>query len=278
MEAGSIDIHQGKSTKKAFVLDTWMATPVQFKEQLNRMYIAMKIVFSVLLIIMLIACEKSAEPSSALAVAVAPTTTGTVLETIDVDSYTYIRLATDGRELWLATSPTPVGEGDLVQFTGGVTMQDFYSTTLDRTFEQILFVGRVEPAGSTAGSGEVTARAPDPHAGLEPMPAGTENPAILDSLEGGISIAGIIADPGKYEGKNITLRGRVIKVSANIMGKNWVTVQDGTGVAPDDQLIATTLQTVAVGDELTLSGVVRNNIDLGYGYNYEVLLEDAVFE
>jgi len=32
------------------------------------------------------------------------------------------------------------------------------------------------------------------------------------------------------------------------MGKNWITLQDGTGTAPNNRLIATSLELVGVGD------------------------------
>ena len=208
----------------------------------------------------------------------APITMGKVLETMDVDSYTYIRLGFDGQEVWLATSPVLVEQGDAVQFTGGTMMQDFHSTSLDRTFEQILFVGAVELVDFDAASAGTPMAAVDPHAGLGLPAASTEETIILELPEGGLSIAELFTDPGKLEGKQVTMRARVIKVNASIMGKNWVTLQDGTGVAPDNQLTATTQQTVTVGDELTLTATVRNDIDLGHGYQYKVLLENAIFE
>ena len=68
-----------------------------------------------------------------------------------------------------------------------------------------------------------------------------------------------------------------MKVSKNVMGKNWITLQDGTGTAPNDRLIATSSEVVAVGDLVTVTGVVHTNVDLGSGYNYSVLIEEATF-
>lgn len=242
----------------------------------------MKIVFSAMLFLALVACEKGAEATATPATAAASVTAGQVLETIDVDSYTYIRLATDGQEVWLATSPILVEQGDFVQFAGGMMMQDFHSTSLDRTFDQILFVGHVEPAGSGATAGALTSSIPpggaDPHAGLDLAPVAAENPDFIEAPDGAYSIAEILAEPAKFEGKKINLRAKVIKVNDNIMGKNWVTLQDGTGSAPNDRLTVTTLQTVTVGEERTFTAVVRTDLDLGQGYNYKVLLENATFE
>jgi len=61
------------------------------------------------------------------------------------------------------------------------------------------------------------------------------------------------------------------------MGKNWVTLQDGTGAAPNDKLMASSSEMVAAGEIVTVKGVVRSNVDLGSGYLYKVLLEEATF-
>src|SRR3990172_1726718 len=44
----------------------------------------------------------------------ARTVTGTVLEAIDAASYTYLRLNTDGGEVWVATSPFKISAGERV--------------------------------------------------------------------------------------------------------------------------------------------------------------------
>lgn len=68
-----------------------------------------------------------------------------------------------------------------------------------------------------------------------------------------------------------------MKVSTNIMGKNWITLQDGTGIAPNNRLIATSVEVVGIGDLVVAKGVVHTNVDLGSGYNYSVLIEEATF-
>lgn len=60
------------------------------------------------------------------------------------------------------------------------------------------------------------------------------------------------------------------------MGKNRITLQDGTGVAPNNKPIATSTEFVAVGI-VTARGVVHNDVDLGSGYHYAALLEDTTF-
>ena len=61
------------------------------------------------------------------------------------------------------------------------------------------------------------------------------------------------------------------------MGKNWVTLQDGTGAEPDNKLIATSEELVSPGDLVIASGTLRYDADIGSGYKYKVLLEKAIF-
>ena len=75
---------------------------------------------------------------------------GTVLETIDVDTYIYLKLDVEGSEVWIASNPVWVSEGDVVSFTDAALMKDFRSETLDRTFESILFVNDVELVSAAA--------------------------------------------------------------------------------------------------------------------------------
>ena len=77
--------------------------------------------------------------------------------------------------------------------------------------------------------------------------------------------------------QEVSLRAKVIKVSENIMGMNWITLQDGTGTAPNDKLIATSSELVTVGEVVTAKGLLQNDVDLGYGYHYAALLEEATF-
>jgi hypothetical protein len=59
------------------------------------------------------------------------------------------------------------------------------------------------------------------------------------------------------------------------MGKNWLHLQDGSGSEGTNDLTVTTGTTVKVGDMVLVSGVVSVDRDFGYGYSYEVIIEDA---
>jgi len=68
---------------------------------------------------------------------------GVALDAIDANEYTYIEVDEAGLSYWIATSRIKVVRGEMVQFEEGVTMSDFYSKLLKRTFPSVMFVGNV---------------------------------------------------------------------------------------------------------------------------------------
>lgn len=91
----------------------------------------------------------------------------------------------------------------------------------------------------------------------------------------GKTVQEIYQEKAKLNGKRVTLRGKVVKYSAAIMGKNWLHLRDGTGKAPANDLTVTTQAQAKVGDMVLIEGVVTLDKDLGSGYKYDVIIEDA---
>lgn len=86
-------------------------------------------------------------------------------------------------------------------------------------------------------------------------------------------------DKAALKGKTVLVNAQVVKVTEGVMGKNWVHLQDGSGKAADGthDVIATTKDSVAVGAVLKAKGTVRTDVNIGSGYSYPVLIEDASF-
>jgi hypothetical protein len=225
------------------------------------------ILISALLFIMPITVTAETEPQ-----------TGTVAETIDVGNYIYIRL--EEPDMWIAAPPVAVSKGEQVEYIGGMEMRNFYSKSLDRTFESIWFIQNVRPAGRDMEQlHQGIAQNPDSAPSQIPKPVAVDSPAPgeITPLADGKSIADILSDSTGLKDQPVSLRAKVIKVSQNIMGKNWITLQDGSGSEPDSKLLATSSEMVAPGDLVVASGTIRNDIDLGSGYTYKVLLEETTF-
>jgi len=204
--------------------------------------------------------------------------TGTVTETINAGGYTYLRL--EEPEIWIATPTTAVSEGDQVKYSSGMAMRDFYSKTLDRTFESIFFIQNVSLAGQDIEN--MHREAMEGH-GTEapaiPKPVSVQVPTSgeIVQLVDGKTIADIFVESAQLNDQTVSLRAKVIKVSQNIVGKNWITLQDGTGTEPDNKLLATSSEIVSPGDLVIATGIIRKDIDIGAGYKYKVLLEEATF-
>jgi len=96
-------------------------------------------------------------------------------------------------------------------------------------------------------------------------------------LEGEKTVAEIYAGKANLSDKEVTLRGKVVKFNARIMGKNWLHIQDGTGDADagTNDLTVTTNVSAKVGDTVIVTGKVHVDKDFGHGYKYDVILEDA---
>lgn len=203
------------------------------------------------------------------------TGTGTVAETMTSGGYVYVLLEEDNR--WVASAPIPIVVGDKVKYTGGMTMKDFTSRTLNRSFEYILFAQKLEVVNEVNAEAHASAPTNDPHAVAKSVAAVAPAPGEITPLDGGKTIVGIRAEAQSLKDQQVALRAKVMKVSENILGKNWITLQDGTGVAPDDKLLTTSQEVVTIGDVVTVKGMVKTDVDLGSGYKYKVVLEEATF-
>jgi hypothetical protein len=73
---------------------------------------------------------------------------GHVLEAIDSNAFTYIRIASEEGERWLSAPQIAVKPGMLIRFGEGRLFNDFYSRKQNRKFASITFVDRVEIVGS----------------------------------------------------------------------------------------------------------------------------------
>jgi hypothetical protein len=92
---------------------------------------------------------------------------------------------------------------------------------------------------------------------------------------GCISISTLYSEKKSNDGKIVKVKGIVTKFNSEIMGKNWVHIQDGTGTEGSFDLTITTSQTVAYGDTVTFEGKIALDKDFGYGYFYNVIMEEG---
>jgi len=198
-----------------------------------------------------------------------------VLETMSSGGYTYVRVRSGEKEIWAAGPRRAVAVGDRINLPKGMLMESFHSQSLNRTFEAIYFVGAIEVLGdSDHAAAQVAARGG--HSGAT-APAAVDIGAI-EKPEGGSTVAELFADRAEVSGKQILVRGRVVKFNAGIMGRNWIHIQDGTGEAGSKDLTVTTDATVKLGDVVLVRGKAVTDKDFGAGYQYELVIEEATVE
>ncbi len=90
-----------------------------------------------------------------------------------------------------------------------------------------------------------------------------------------ITIGRLFAEKKTFAGKTIKVKGQITKINEEIMGKNWIHIQDGTEAEGVFDLTVTTSQTAAIGEIVTFEGKIALDKDFGYGYFYNVLMEDG---
>lgn len=69
---------------------------------------------------------------------------GKVVSVIDTTGYTYMELENNGHKFWIAAPTTKVNKGDHIRFVESMTMTNFTSKTLNRTFGTLIFVSSTQ--------------------------------------------------------------------------------------------------------------------------------------
>jgi hypothetical protein len=94
------------------------------------------------------------------------------------------------------------------------------------------------------------------------------------------TVAEVNVQSAALKGKTVAVHGKVVKFTPEILGKNWIHLRDGSGTASEgtDDIVVTTKDETKVGDVVLVKGVVHTDRNLGSGYSYKVLIEDATLE
>lgn len=214
--------------------------------------------------------QAMAQPSSAPAAGEG--LTGKVLERLDAPPYCYLRLKTAKGDVWAAVPEVKVEKGADVTVAGPMLMTDFESKTLKRTFPEVYF-GTLAPTGAAAPP-----KGGNPHAQVSPTAITVKVGKVEKASGAGArTVSEVWAQRSSLKEQSVTVRGKVVKFSAGVMGKNWMHLQDGSGngAKGTNDITVTSQDQVAMGDTVTIKGVVRTNKDFGAGYSYAVIIEDA---
>ncbi len=226
--------------------------------------------------------------------------TGTILESMNASGYTYLHLDTKKEQLWVAIPSTVVNKGEEVTFLSGMVMQNFHSKTLNRTFPEIIFSKGLEGmksnnihGGSTTKTSAnssfadaVKSEANRVSAPASPQVSGGSTGAMVPYVEAQVekapgsnsySIGEIFTKAQDLNGQLVRVKGKVVKFSPNIMGKNWIHIQDGSGdpMKNTHDLVITTADQANPDEIIIVEGKMTANKDFGSGYKYDALLEKS---
>jgi hypothetical protein len=117
-----------------------------------------------------------------------------------------------------------------------------------------------QSTGSTAHMGQVTSEKVN---------------VAVEPCDGCLTIAKLMETKETVSGKVIKVKGSVTKFNPQIMGKNWVHIQDGSESQGAFDLTITTDLEVTLGQIVTFEGKIALDKDFGYGYSYKVLMEEG---
>lgn len=204
---------------------------------------------------------------------------GKVVETMNAGGYTYVSLEKSGTKTWVAAPEMKVTVGSKMTFLPGQTMYNFTSKTLNRTFDNIVFSPGPAAGGAAVKSAPAGMPAGASSAGSKANVAALDKNVKVEKAAGvnAYTVSEMYAKSASLNKKTVSVRGKVVKFSPGIMGKNWAHLQDGSG---DQQkgthnIVATTQDTVSVGDVVTATGTFAKDRDFGAGYLYKAIIEDA---
>jgi hypothetical protein len=211
---------------------------------------------------------------------------GKVTETMNAGGYTYVNVDNGTSQIWAAAPQFEAKVGETVTVPEGMPMKDYESKSLNRKFDVVFFVGAIgkgdqppPPAATMAGGGALMDPAQMPegaHPKLDPAQAAKDSKVTFTGIKKADKTVGdVFAGQAGLGGKEVAVRGKVVKFSAQIMGKNWVHVQDGTGQAPNNDLTVTTADNAKVGDTVLVTGKITLKKDFGMGYKYDLIIEDG---
>ena len=159
--------------------------------------------------------------------------------------------------------------------------QRTHGTVLALTLIAVLSGCSKKDAGTAGTAADVKPATPaEQPAPPHPVPSVAPGPEVdltgIAKAEGGKTVAELFAEKDQLAGQSVTVRGKVVKTNAGVMGKNWLHLRDGSGEEGTNDLTVTTAADLPnIGDIVVVTGPVTVNKDFGMGYSYPVILEDA---
>ena len=199
-----------------------------------------------------------------------------VKEVLQATRYEYLKVE-EGKEMfWIAVRKQDVKIGETYYYKRALLKTNFESKEHNKLFEKIYLVTNLVQADNHGNDNAVVATVTSSENKIntsEPDQKATINKAKIKQ-KGSITIAELVENYKNYEGKTVQISGKCVKVNANIMGRNWIHIKDGS--KDDYDLVITSDTFVAEGSTITVKATVSLNKDFGAGYQYDLILENGI--
>lgn len=196
--------------------------------------------------------------------------TGVVDEVLQATAYTYLHVNQGDESFWMAITKRQIQPGTTISFTNALEMNNFTSKDLSRTFDTIYFVDQISVHSDAS---MMTQSDTSPHR-MKPILEKQE--ISVDPIQEGVTLAELYSNPANYADQTIIVRGQVTRANRAILDRNWFHVQDGTGDQEHFDLTITTQDDAQFGETVTFEGKITLDKDFGAGYQYDVIMEEAV--
>ncbi len=193
-----------------------------------------------------------------------------VNDVLHTEKYTYLDVTENGEQFWVAVPRKEVVKGETYYYVGGLMKKNFKSREYDRVFETVYLVSDVRKEPIFTGNASVADALSK--VGNEESHNHEQDIRQPDEI---VPLEELFNNKEKYAGKEIQVRGKCVKINKQIMGRNWVHIQDGTGGEKPFDLTVTTSVDVPVGTVVTFTGKIGLNVDFGAGYKYDIIMQDA---
>jgi len=188
-----------------------------------------------------------------------------VIDKIPVKGYTYLQVKENKNDYWIAVPTMEIEKGETVYFSKFMVMEDFRSDNIDRSFDSILFVEDARKSTT-----------PDEMKKIHSGAGSTEKQKVnIEPLDDGTTIQQIYSSKSDLKGKVVKVKGQVVKFNKQIMNRNWIHIQDGTGKENEYDLVVTSQTEARVGDIIIAEGNLSVDKDFGAGYFFPVIIENA---
>lgn len=193
-----------------------------------------------------------------------------ILDIVQTTNYTYLEMKEEGAVYWGAIPRNEnIVKGNTYYFDSFMEMKNFASKELDKTFESVYFIEVIKEEPFAAA-------APPMMEQKGTSKVSDMEVEMIEAVEGSTSISDLYLNKADLAGKKVKVHGKVVKFTSGVMGKNWVHIQDGSRTGDLFDLTITTDGVCDIGDVASFEGVIVLDKDFGYGYAYDVLMEDAV--